>query len=157
MLLNVCFERPLAIIRSEKTSTPDGKPISSSLAVYGINEWSSPSAQRKLEVARQNIEVKKKFLTSKTQEEARSQKALQPKTADDPKSSESQTMARAAREAVVRATRELEEARHSYANIMSHASSQSSVPDNKKDATTQRPMTVSALELQHQGFKIVGT
>jgi hypothetical protein len=64
MLLNICFDRPLQIIRAEKPSSPDGKPISSSLAMYGINEWSSPSAQRKLEVARQDIELKKKFLTN---------------------------------------------------------------------------------------------
>ena len=149
MLLNVCFERPLAIIRSEKSSTPEGKPISSSLAVYGINERSSPSAQRKLEVARQNIEMKKNFLAL----ESRSQKALQSKT-DDPKSSEYQAMVQAAREAVGRAKRELEEARNAYGN-MSQASSQSN--DDEKDIVTQRPMTISALELQHQGFKIVGT
>ena len=153
MLLNVCFERPLAIIRSEKSSTPEGKPISSSLAVYGINERSSPSAQRKLEVARQNIEMKKNFLALKTQEEVRTQKTLQSKM-DDPKSSEYQAMAQAAREAVGRAKRELEEARNAYGS-MSQASSQSN--DDEKGIATQRPMTISALELQHQGFKIVGT
>jgi len=153
MLLNVCFERPLAIIRSEKTSAPEAKPISSSLALYGINEWNSPSAQRKLEVARQNIEMKKKFLTLKAQEEAKLQKALQLK-ADDSKPSEYQTTAEAAREAVACAKRELEEGRSAYVNL-SQASSQSNMPDNEKDAATPRPMTVSALELQHQGFKIV--
>ena len=40
--------------------------------MYGINEMNSPSAQRKLEVARQKIEMEKKFLALKTQEEARS-------------------------------------------------------------------------------------
>jgi len=98
MLLNVCFERPLAIIRSEKTIRSE--PVSSSLAVYGINEWSSPSAQRKLELARQDIEMKKKFLALKTQEEARSQKTIQTKV-DDSYSSEYQAAAQAARAAVV--------------------------------------------------------
>jgi len=144
MLLNVCFERPLAIIRSEKTIRSE--PVSSSLAVYGINEWSSPSAQRKLELARQDIEMKKKFLALKTQEEARSQKTIQTKV-DDSYSSEYQAAAQASREAVERAKRELEDARKAYVRDVSQASSQSNVPD--------KPMTVSALELQHQGFKIV--
>ncbi len=77
MLLNICFDRPLHIIRSEKTSALEVK-----VAVYGINEWSSPSTQRKLKVARQEIEVKKKSLALKSQEEARIQKASQSKSDD---------------------------------------------------------------------------
>ena len=146
-LLNVCFERPLAIIRAEKTSTTEGKPVSSSLAVYGINEWSSPSSQRKLEVARQNIEMKRKFLASKTQEESRAQKSVQSK-ADDSNLSEYKATAQAAREVVKRAKRELEEARIAYARDVSQATTQSNASDKP-------PMTVSALELQYQGFKIV--
>lgn len=144
MLLNVCFERPLAIIRAEKTIRSE--PVSS-LAVYGINEWSSPSAQRKLEVARHDIEAKKKFLALRAQEQARSQKGVQAK-ADDSYSLETQAAARAAREAVERAKGELESARKAYARDVSQASSQSAV-------SSQKPMNVKALELQHQGFKIV--
>ncbi|KAL7534798.1 hypothetical protein ACHAXR_010621, partial [Thalassiosira sp. AJA248-18] len=158
MLLNVCFDRPLAIIRSEKTSATEGRPISSSLSVYGIDGCNSPSAQRKLEVARQDIEMKKKSLALKTQEEAKSQKVLQSKTVDDPKLSDYQATAQAAHEAVERAKRGLEEARSNYVRDASQAVSQSNIPDQGMDvATTQRQMTLSALELQHQGFKIVET
>lgn len=111
MLSNVCFEVPLAILRSEKTSTSEGKPPTSSLAVYGINGWNSPTSQRKLEVARQDIETKKKFFNMKTQEEAKAQKLLQSKEADDPKISEYRSAVKAARGAVERAKRELEERR----------------------------------------------
>lgn len=148
MLLNVCFDRPLQIIRSEKPSASDGKPISSSLAVYGINEWNSPSAQRKLEVARQDIEMKKKFLALKSQEEARSQIDLQSK-ADDTKLIGNRTIVQSNNDAVVRAKRELEEARSAYNKDVSRTGVQSYAPD--------KLMTVTALELQHQGFQIVET
>lgn len=157
MLLNVCFERPLAIVRSEKASTSDGSGQGvSSLAVYGINEWSSPLAQRKLEVARQNIEMKKKFVAMKLHDEVKAKRNLQSKTHDDAKLSEYQATAQTAREAVDRAKRELEEARNAYVKNVSQASSQNSVSGNTMDAAdAKRQMTVSALELQHQGFKIV--
>lgn len=136
MLLNVCFDRPLQIIRSEKLSAPDGKPISSPLAMYGINEWRSPSAQRKFEVARQDIEMKKKFLALKTQEETRSQKELQ-----------SKPTVQNANDAVVRAQQELEEARSAYTKEVTRVGELSNA--------LEKPMTVQALELQHQGFQIV--
>lgn len=144
MLLNVCFDRPLHIIRSEKTSTT--RQTEGKIAVYGIHEWSSPSTQRKLEVARQDIELKKKILALKTQEEARSQKALQSKS-DDSNFPEYQSTLQTAREAAERAKRELEEARNAYARDVSQVSAQSNVSD--------KTMTITALELQHTGFKIV--
>jgi hypothetical protein len=123
--------------------------------MYGINEQKSPSIQRKLEVSRQNIETKKKFLAVKTQEEAKSRKSLQSKT-DDLKLSEHQAIAQASLEAMDHAKVELEEARHNYVIMVSQASSQNQLPGTENDIATRR-MTVSALELQHQGFKIVGT
>ncbi len=137
MLLNICFDRPLHIIRSEKTSAPEGK-----VAVYGIYEWSSPSTQRKLEVARQEIEMKKKSLALKSQEEARMQKAK-----SDDSNPEYRSTMQTAREAVERAKKELDEAKNAYAVSVSQLS-QSNVPD-------EGYMTITSLELQHQGFKIV--
>ena len=52
-----------------------------------------------------------------------------------------------AREAAERAKRELEEARNAYARDVSQVSAQSNVSD--------KTMTITALELQHTGFKIV--
>lgn len=164
MLLNVCFERPLAIIRSEKNSSaPTGQTSSSSLAVYGINQWNSPSSQRKLEVARQDIEMKQKYLLLKVQEESRAEKALKSKQADSKSSAKPPTSqsdnqiallqaSESTRQAVDLARKELEESRKAYSYEVSKASFQST---RDTDNSTQRPMTTSALELQHQGFKIV--
>ncbi|KAL3798859.1 hypothetical protein HJC23_004647 [Cyclotella cryptica] len=136
MLLNVCFERPLAIIRSEKNaSSPVSKANTTDhLAVYGVNPLNSYSAQRKLEIARQDIASKKNLLDLKNQEEA-SLKAAKLKSEDVTK-------------AVERLKRELENARTAYSQEILQASSQ-------KEVLTARPMTTIALELQHQGFKVI--
>lgn len=162
MLMNVCFERPIAIIRSEKSSsTPFSTTGSSQLAVYGINQWNSPSAQRKLEMARLDIEMKKKQVEAKAVEESKAQKFSQLKTkeakhdatsvtAQEEKASAKQ-LYQAARKAVENAKREVEMARQAYSREIQQAHYQATaeVPG------TSRPMTTSALELQHQGFKLV--
>jgi hypothetical protein len=66
MLLNTCFERPLALIRSEKTQSSSG--LSTSLEVYGINTLNSYSAQRKLEIARYDIVSKRSKLAKLKQD-----------------------------------------------------------------------------------------
>ncbi len=139
MLLNICFGRPLLILRSDKTS-PEG-----TVAVYGINEWGSPSTQRKLEVARQEIEVKKKSVAQKSQEEARMQKAFQSKSDDS--NPEYRSTMQTAREAVERARKELDEAKNAYAVSVSQLS--------QSNVSCEGYMTITSLELQHQGFKIV--
>ena len=147
MLLNVCFDRPLAIVRAEKQS-PASKADSSHLNTYGINQWYSPTAQRKLEIARQAIEMKKKILGAKQQEEAKSKKSLQNKGGDK-KSTEYQTALKAyqsVRDACERAKKEVEDTKNSYARQISTSFQQ----DSK-----QRTMTVSSLELQTQGFRLV--
>ena len=126
----------IAIIRSEKSSASEGKP--SSLAVYGINEWSSPLAQRKLEVARQDIDMKKKFLALKSSSLAKSSES----NASD------QAKVKADSDAVDHARRDLDQARNAYARMVSQANEQQRIMYDK-------PMTASSLELQHQGFKIV--
>jgi hypothetical protein len=67
MLLNTCFERPLALIRSEKTQISPG--LSTNLEVYGINSLNSYSIQRKLEVARLDIMTKRSKLTKLKQDD----------------------------------------------------------------------------------------
>lgn len=149
MLLNVCFERPLAIVRSEKQS-PTTKAGSAHLTAYGINQWYSPTAQRKLEIARQSIEMKKKILGAKQQEEAKSKKSLQSQSKGDKKSSDYQAALKVhqgVRDAYERAKKEVEDAKNSYARQISTAFQR----DSK-----QRTMTTSTLELQTQGFRLVG-
>lgn len=144
MMINVCFDRPLQIIRSEKPSAPDGKPTSSPLAMYGINESRTPSAQRKLEVARQDIETKKKFLALKMQEETRPLKDIRSKLVDE---TLLEATDQTGHDFVARAKRDLEEARSAYIRELSRAGALSN--------SLEKPMTLHALELQHQGFQIV--
>ena len=61
VLLNVCFEKPLAVIRSEKSGS---HVPSAQLEVHGINPMNSYSSQRKLESARYGIMSKKNKLVS---------------------------------------------------------------------------------------------
>lgn len=139
MLLNVCFERPLAIIRSEKNaSSPVSKASTAAhLLVYGVNPLNSYSTQRKLEIARQDITSKKNQLDERNQEEA-SLKAAKSKSEDVTNT----------HLAVERLKRELETSRTAYVQEILQASSQ-------KEVLTERPMTTTALELQHQGFKVI--
>jgi transformation/transcription domain-associated protein len=125
MLLNVCFERPLAIIRSEKNaSSPASKSSTSAYFVaYGINPMNSYSVQRKLEIARQGIALKRSQIDVKRQE------ACTPQVMEHLK-------------------RELDSARLAYSQELEQCNSQ-------KDMPTERPMTTTALELQHQGFRVV--
>jgi len=148
VLLNVCFDRPLAIVRSEKTFAAEGGRPSSSLAHYGLNEWTSPQRLRKLEVARHDIELRKKTLESKVQEEKRARKVLQSK-ADGAAGNEYRAAARATREAAEGARAELDEARGAYTRDMALAGTQPLA-----DRAMPQPMTVSALELQYQGEKL---
>lgn len=122
MLLNVCFERPLAIIRSEKNHT--SSLVLGDLEVYGINPMNSYSTQRKLEGQRHEIMVKKNQLAKSKPED---QSNTHPTSRD-------------------KLERDLESLRVSYSREISQVN----------DLPTERPMTVSALELQHQGFKIIG-
>jgi ribosomal protein S13 len=86
-MLNVCFERPLAIIRSEKTSTPStsGKLSSSTshspnemMSIHGITADSGK--QREISL-RQDIDTKQKKLSVLQQEATRTKEALQARLA----------------------------------------------------------------------------
>ena len=127
MLLNVCFEKPLAIIRSEKNGLSSPASKSNSLAYlesYGLNPMNSYTAQRKLEAARFEIMSKKKqFSKIKRDNKPNSQQRI-----DFLK-------------------RELDSARTAYLNKISQTQV-SSQNDRLR-------MTINALELQQQGLEIV--
>lgn len=128
MLLNVCFERPLAIMRSEKNNLSSPASKSNPLAYlegHGINPKNSYSFQRKLEVARYEMITKKNQLAKLKAEET-------------PESHEMRDNLK----------KELNGLRAAYSKEISSVSSQ-------RETATDRPMTMNALELQHQGFNIV--
>lgn len=159
-ILNVCFERPLAIIRSEKTSassTP-GKPspgVSDSsdiMSTHGI--ILDPGKQREA-LLRQDIEAKQKKLVVLQQEAVRTKEALQARVETLLTSVEGQDVAddakrrhRAAQAAVDKMQKELTERKQRYASDVAHPETLDS---------SSKKMSVDALELQIQGFKLVKT
>jgi hypothetical protein len=160
-ILNVCFERPLGIIRSEKTSASSttGKPspgVSNStndiMSTHGITL--DPGKQREV-LLRQDIEAKQKKLLVLQQEAARTKDVLQARTPTLSTPSEGQDMTddakrrrRVAQAAVDKLQKELIEQKQRYAAEVAH-------PETS-DSSSKR-MTVDALELQNQGFKLVKT
>lgn len=168
-LLNICFERPLAIIRSEKTTpgmssprSPGAMNTSDLLLLHGIEASAVPPGQQELAL-RRDLEVKNKKVLLLQQEFKRSQENLKSKlnaatsgnvaakaALDD--ANRKQQRAKAAFE---QGAKEFKESKHRYTSEMAKikAAKQKSEVDAK--ISTARPMNVEALELQHQGFRIV--
>lgn len=64
-----CFSGPLALICSEKSQSR-----SSSLALFGVNEFRSTAAQRRLELLREDIKTKRSNLAARYKDEERYRK-----------------------------------------------------------------------------------
>ena len=179
MMLNVCFERPLAIIRSEKTSssTPSGssstvnkspatKATSDIFSLHGIqSESSSPQAKRE-SLLKQDIEVKKKKLQILQQEMSKSKEVLQTASSSTPaegKTEEMQKQFNQAKAAFEKGTKDLNEAKQRFAAEVATSGSRpqdpgkatSSVATEQVGSSSVRPMNTESLELQHQGFMLV--
>ena len=161
MMLNVCFERPLAIIRSEKTNpsggattqgkSPSNKASSSEVFhLHGI-QTSSPPIQRE-GIMRQDMEVKKKKLAVLQQEHSKAKDAMQ--AATGPAHDEATRQHQLAKAAMEKGTKELNEAKQRFAAEFARSG-------GKRDSAvtppspTPRPMNTESLELQHQGFMLV--
>jgi len=173
VLLNVCFERPLAIIRSEKTTAASqGKGSSSSprsaaeiLSIHGINIDTTSSSQRQKEFAlRQELEMKQKKLQMMQQEEVRTKgiydNAAAPGGLVESQATiqESKRQYHVAQQAREKAQKEVNDAKQLYANEISKTSKQlGKSTDGGATGESPRSMNTVALELQHQGFKLVET
>eukprot|EP00980_Cylindrotheca_fusiformis_P015839 scaffold4637_cov128-Cylindrotheca_fusiformis.AAC.10 len=168
-LLNICFERPLAIIRSEK-GTP-GVAVSPSgmmnttelLLLHGIEPVSLQPSQREAAL-RYDIETRNKKLITLQQEFNRAQELLQAKiaasTQGNPSSKavleDAKRKHQVAKLAYERGEKELNESKQRYASEMARIKlAAQSEKDGKKPPA--RPMNIEALELQHQGFRLVKT
>lgn len=162
-MLNVCFERPLAIIRSEKTSTQgtSGKVLSSAsnspaeiMSIHGITADSGK--QREISL-RHDIDSKQKKLSVLQQEAARTKEALQTRLATVATGTEVQESLedikrrhRAAQAALDKAQKELAECKQRYAVELTH-------PETLESSSSTKKMTIDALELQYQGLTLVRT
>jgi hypothetical protein len=172
-LLNVCFERPLAIIRAEKGSSSTN-PSSRShsprnaadiLSMHGINIDLTGQGQ-KLAASRQDLESKKEKLQSATKEEIkvkdkleklrRSESSATPEKSEKIKRSinNAQRQLDKAKNAFMASRKEVEAAQKEYNIELAKTKRESERSDGRQ---TPRSMTFDALELQHQGFCLVET
>jgi len=165
MMLNVCFERPLAIIRSEKTntlpgtSTPGKSPTAAGKAssseifhLHGI-QTSPPPMQREA-VMRQDIEVKKKKLAFFQQEFTKAQDAV--KAAKGAAQDEAKRKQQIAQASLEKGNKDFNEARQRFAAEFATSGEMKETVAGALPSTP-RPMNTESLELQHQGFMLVET
>lgn len=165
-LLNICFERPLAIIRLEKTSSTGSTvqpptPLMTTreiLAIHGIRPESS-SLRQKEALLRQEVDIKQKNLHILHQEATRTKEVLSSKIANPSSGSseldEAQKQHKRAQTALDRGEKELADCKQRYAAEIARSSSQQSPKMGDAAGSSPRPMSTDALELQYQGFLLV--
>ena len=166
MLLNVCFERPLSIIRSEKgaaSSSSRSQPANSprtavdTLSMHGINIDLSSKKQ----ALQQEIKLKQDKLQAAKREETKAGENLQ-KRAND-LTSTNPTEKRLA----VTAQGRLAKARALVENLQKEVSAlqadytkkfaMSKGPSGDESDQSPKSMTLDSLELQYQGFYLIET
>ena len=175
IILNVCFERPLAIIRAEKggsTSTSRSQSSNSSprnaaeiLSMHGINIDLTCQGQ-KCVALRQTLENKKEKLRNATKDETkvkdrlekwrRSQASANPEKAEKIKRSINNAQKQFDKVQGILSTlrKEVEDAQKEYNAELAKTNRESEISDGRQ---SPRSMTFDALELQHQGFCLVET
>ena len=174
-ILTVCFERPLEIIRREENAAPGSpeKPKNTAelLKLHGIRydekSMSQPPEVDKREKAlREDVEMKTKKVELLKAEEERSRSRLAAAaTAADPSITEVvkaslQQKHQASLKAREEAQAELVSAKKEYSAVFAQNANKTSAEGTGGGASGQssdveRSMTLDALELQHQGFKII--
>lgn len=159
-LLNVCFERPLAIIRSEKTSaskmsSKQSKGASASVAeIMSIHGIAVGAGRQREALLRHDIDSKQKKLVILQQEATRTKETLQGlltnATEGKDKIDDAKKRHKAAQAAFEKCKKDLNEKKLMYAAELGQ-------PESTEAASNTKKMTGDALELQYQGFKLVET
>lgn len=169
-LLNICFERPLAIIRSEKVSggasmagfSPNRLANNEEmLSIHGIQPYTAPqdeadllreveSKQKKLKFLQQEMAKWKDVINEKTGLGGASNVATDPKTTLD----EAKRQLRVTRVTCERLSKELAGVRKRYADEVAKKKAFAQHSPGPQDP---RPMSVDSLELQLQGFRLIET
>jgi hypothetical protein len=155
-ILNVCFERPLAIIRSEKavapgkSSTALAKSTSEVMSIHGIP---IDLAQPRDSLLRQEIDAKHKKLAVLQHEASRTKEALQ-NVASGPENYDTQEEAkrlhRSAQTEVEKLQRELVECKQKYVSELA-------LQESIDPSLSAKKMTLDSLEVQNQGLQILET
>ena len=174
-ILTVCFERPLEIIRKEENAAPGSsqKPMNTAelLKLHGIRYDEKampkpPEADKREMALRKEVEMKMKKveLLKIDEERSRSRLAAAATNADPPiteiAKAALQQQHQAALKAREKAQLELVGAKKEYTAVLAQNTSKSSTgsadgASGQSSTGTERAMTLEALELQHQGFKII--
>jgi hypothetical protein len=166
MLLNVCFERPLAIIRSEKGSSssrsqPGNSPRTAvdTLSMHGINiDLSS-----KKTAMQQEMKTKQDKLLAIKRDETRTEESLRKRMNDtsgtDPAQKQrlinnAQEKLSKIRASIVNLQKDINSAQ---AEFKSKFGSLADAPDAEDENQSPRSMTLDSLELQYQGFSLIET
>ena len=177
-VLNVSFERPLAIIRSEKASNSGASPSralksDSSLTLYGIHPFPSRTQSHKEVMLLRDLSAKEKtlriiksdFLKSKEYLRVRGAAGRGKNATPEAKAAFEDTRKKynMTKAAFDKGVREITEIKNAYASVyagevaksnLKLKKSQESLP-NSRDG--MRPMTIDSLELQFQGFRLIET
>lgn len=171
VVLNVCFERPLAIIRAEKgTSTSPSRSGNSPqnaadiLTMHGINIDLTGQGQ-KCAALRQELENRKQKLQAATKDENKVKDRLQKLRKTE--SSATPEKAEKVKRSINNAQRQLEKAQLILSTVKKEFEStqkeynaelaKTKEPERVDGSDTPRSMTFEALELQYQGFCLVET
>jgi transformation/transcription domain-associated protein len=169
-LLNICFERPLAIIRSEKTpasplkSPPKSPPgvlrnTTELLFLHGIEPGAIPPSPKEVGL-RQDLEARNKRVILLQQEYKRAQEFLKKSVTASSPLEDTKRKHQLAKLAFERAAKEFKDSKQRYTSEMTKikAAKKKSEMDAKSNmSASARPMNVEAMELQHQGFRLVET
>ena len=174
-VLNVSFERPLAIIRSEKASVTGASPSKAlkndtSLPLYGIHPFPNRIQSQKEIMLLRDISTKEKRLRILRQEVLKAKEYLQIRNRGKNATAEAKAAFEDAKKkhmiaktAFDRGLREVTEVKNSYASVYAGEVARSNIkqkkasesPQNSRDGS--RPMTIDSLELQFQGFRLIET
>ncbi len=173
-VLNVSFERPLAIIRSEKASVTGASPSKTlkgdlSLPLYGIHPFPSRTQSPREVILLRELGTKDKKFQIVKQEFVKAKEYLQVRAAagrgknatPEAKSAfeEAKKKHNVAKSAFDKAAKELKATKSLYTDEYLKSNLKNQVPQeaapNSRDG--KRPMTIDSLELQFQGFRLIET
>jgi hypothetical protein len=167
MVLNVCFETPLAIIRAEKGSSSSSRPLSVSssrtavdtLSMHGIHiDLSGKKAALQKE-----IKIKQEKLQTAKRDAAKVESTLR-KRLDEPNTSvtpQKQKMISNTREKLAKTNAMISKLQNEInaaeADLLHKFSPRTKSTSNDGGEKQPRFMTLDSLELQEQGFLLIDT
>lgn len=159
-ILSLCFEKPLAIIRSEKSSSASKITRSADeiLSQHGIPKTKTGTGKKENLSSFEAESSQRKLVTEKKSKEkiqAVSEKGKLGISADSQTAAESVKKQHQARQNCEKAQKEASLAQKANANETEKSKPYAAVASSGNAVLMAARMTEDALELQHQGFKII--